>query len=299
MTGMARFLGIDGGGSSTRVLLIDETGKVLFRGQGGPSNLLVVGQDRARDAVLSILPQDEPVDAIVAGLAGADRPAVQRFWMEVLTPCARVRWVVGDYRIAWAALTEGASGLIIITGTGSIVYAEHGDKSARIGGYGWLIGDAGSGLALGREAIEAVLAEAEGWGPATALSPAVSEWAHGTSPMAILNHVYDKDTDWRSPSDLAHQIFIHADADSAAKAILMRHRDIMLRYVTAAINQVDLPDEAPVGLAGGLARMWHPHLEKSVFKATGRRLVLSQREPVEGAAWLARLWHTNNRGELI
>lgn len=292
---MAKYLGIDGGGSSTRILIKDESGHLLHQAQGGPANVLVVGEQRARHALYDILPPHTHYDGVVAGLAGSDRPAVREFWDQVLGPIASQHWVIGDYRIAWAALTEGQPGLVAIVGTGSIVYAENGKDTTRLGGYGWLIGDAGSGVTLGHDAIEAALADCEGWGPHTSLTPLVMDWASAKSPKEILNHLYHPDTDWRTASDLASVVLREASHDGVAQTIVERHQAVLIRYFRQALQRCPLPPLAPLGLTGGLASLWHSYLEPAVYKAIGVHLILSPHDPVQGASLLAQLW-SNPKG---
>jgi glucosamine kinase len=286
------YIGIDGGGSSTRLLLRTGEGHTLSQKRGGPSNVLVVGEDRARQNLLDLLPA-EPVDVLVAGLAGADRPAVRRLWRGVLSPYASQCWVVGDYRIAWAAATDGQPGLIAIVGTGSIVYAEHAQATARVGGYGWRVGDAASGFALGRSAVKAVLAALEQWGPATALQDAVAVWADGVTARQILDHVYDPQTDWRSVADLAPTVLDLARSDAVAREIVRQHGATLARYMQAGAEAVSLPASAIWALSGGLASRWLPYLKEVL--GSHPKLVVSLRDPVEGATRLAQLWHDSAR----
>lgn len=97
------YLGIDGGGSHTRALVLDDTGSVVYRGEGGPSNVLVVGEERARASLEEALATwTDSVTGGVLGMAGADRPQVTRFWQTSAVPrIGGPVLVVGDYRIAW------------------------------------------------------------------------------------------------------------------------------------------------------------------------------------------------------
>ncbi len=294
----ARFLGIDGGGSSTRAWILDESGQLVQELRGGPSNVVVVGEARARQALDAIVKGDATYDGVVAGIAGADRPWVRAFWESVLGGVSETVWVMGDYRIAWAALTDGDPGLVAIFGTGSVFYAECGDTSLRIGGYGWKIGDVGSGIALGRHAVEAALGHMEGWAPATSLTEAVVDWAKARDKAELLNYIYRPDVDWRTVSDLAGQVFVLADrGDMVAEAILKDEAAKALRYLETAHRAAGMPPASPTGLAGGLAHLWHPRLEEPWRELVGRPLVRVTREPVEGAARLARsLWGKQRQG---
>lgn len=289
----ARYLGLDGGGSSTRALVIDGGGAIQNEWAAGASNMVVVGKERASDEVSILLGQCGRVHVIVAGIAGADRPWVRQAWQELLTPYADQVWVVGDYRIAWAALTDGNPGLAAVFGTGSVFYAEGSKGSVRLGGYGWKVGDVGSGIALGRDAVEAALADLEGWGVATKLTGAVGDWASAADPAGILNFAYDPAVDWRQVSDLAGAVFAAAAAgDRVAERILTRHQNTITQYMSTAREKAGLPQETLCGLAGGLAPLWLPRIQESM----GCHLQVIERRPVEGAARLARRWHQGEGG---
>lgn len=291
-----QYLGLDGGGSTLRALTITDTGLTLASEQSGPANLLAVGEKRAREALGHVMTYDH-YDGIVAGMAGADRPWVQKFWEAALQPFADRVLVVGDYRIAWAAFTDGAPGMITIFGTGSIFYGEHYGRKARIGGYGWKIGDIGSGIALGRAAIRATLAAWEGWGPKTALGQAVSAWSGAFTPETLLNYIYAPTMDWRSVSDLASSVFTEAEAgDEAASAILGQQEQDILRQWDTLITAIHLSQTDSVGLMGGLATQWKERLNGKWQQHHGSSLITVTREPVDGAAhWAKRLGQTLGR----
>ncbi len=279
-----RFLGIDGGGSSTRAFILGPHGAILEERHAGPSNVIVVGEERADETLSSLLGTEEQFDAVVAGIAGADRPWVRDFWQTRLSRHAQAVWVTGDYHIAWAALTDGEPGLVAIFGTGSVFYAESSTHQIRLGGYGWKVGDVGSGIMLGQAAVNRVLGALEGWSAETALKDPVLAWADAHDKLTLLNHIYHPEVDWRSVSDLAAAVFRAADlGDSAAAQIIETQATLIERYFFALQQTADLPEGAPAGLAGGLAPFWLPHLEQ---RNMGSLCVVS-REPGIGAARLA------------
>ncbi len=289
----ARYLGLDGGGSSTRALVIDDAGRIQHEWSAGASNMVVVGKERACSEVANLLLQCGRVDAIAAGIAGADRPWVRQTWEELLAPYADQVTVMGDYRIAWAALTDGNPGVAAVFGTGSVFYAEGLGGQVRLGGYGWKVGDIGSGMALGRDAVKAALADLEGWGAPTQLTEAVRDWAAAPDPAGILNFAYDPAVDWRQVSDLAAAVFsVAMGGDAAAEAILTRHESGIAQYIRTAREKAGLVQGALCGLTGGLASLWHPRLRKTV---DGHLQVIARR-PVEGAARLARRRHQQEGG---
>ena len=187
---MRCFLGIDAGGTRTRALFRDASGKILGRGTAGPANPLKVGFElsereilrAARLAAVAAFPLQSlrpkirgvkpPLHAVVVGLAGVDRPPVHRRllkWLKKAIP-ARRHLLTSDAAIALAAAIGRAPGIVIISGTGSIGYAEdeHG-RAYRSGGWGTLYDDVGSGYDLGRQAVVAALRDHDGRGQRTVL----------------------------------------------------------------------------------------------------------------------------------
>jgi N-acetylglucosamine kinase-like BadF-type ATPase len=255
--------------------------------------LVAVGEQKARDALYRVITQDH-YDCIVAGMAGADRPWVRKFWETALAPFADRVLVVGDYQIAWDAFTEGTPGAVAIFGTGSIFYGENHQWTARIGGYGWKVGDVGSGIALGTAAVRAALASWEGWGPTSTLTDAVGAWSGAMQTNTLLDYLYDPNLDWRSVSDLAGAVFSHAQSgDEAAEMILRRQEHDILRQWDILLEKIHLPKAAPIGLMGGLASPWRERLNAYWQQRQGAPLLKVTREPVDGAArWAVRLGRT-------
>jgi glucosamine kinase len=169
---MAIYLGIDGGGSKTSCVIGDET-SVLGTGTGGASNLVRVGEARARESLTTAIAQTltvanlkpSEINRICVGLAGAARPeisqVVERMISEIVPGDAhpgRIT-VVGDTVIALQAAFAGGPGVIVIAGTGSIAYGRNREgQTARAGGWGFAISDEGSGHWIGRTAVAATIA---------------------------------------------------------------------------------------------------------------------------------------------
>ena len=147
---MASFLGIDGGGTRTTAWLADEHGNVLGRATAGPSNPLKVGFDACHREILRAakaaihdarrvarVPHAGPagaalkgsasrLDAVVLGLAGTDRPPIHNkleAWLRKAIP-ARKHLLTSDAAIALRAAIGDSPGIIVISGTGSIAFAQ-------------------------------------------------------------------------------------------------------------------------------------------------------------------------------
>src|SRR2546423_12777573 len=170
-------LGIDAGGTKTVCLLADERGTMLSEGRGPGANLHVAGELAVEKVLHEVMEEAigersvEPA-AICLGIAGVDREDEERTVRAIMRRIghkSRVL-VVNDALIALVAGAGDAPGIVIIAGTGSIVYGRNGGgEAARAGGWGHIIGDEGSGYWIGREALAAVMRAADRRGPATQL----------------------------------------------------------------------------------------------------------------------------------
>ena len=155
---MPLFLGIDGGGTKTKLVLGDEQ-NILAEATSGGSNLLRTGEDAVREALhagLSSLNADlSQVVRVVAGVAGSSNHDARQKLESILRERLSAEIViVGDMVIAHHAALNGEPGVLVNAGTGSIAYGRNAaGATARAGGWGFAISDEGSGHWIGRVAI--------------------------------------------------------------------------------------------------------------------------------------------------
>ena len=168
-------LGIDGGGTACRAALADAAGRILARADGGGANI-VTDPAGALATVLEVTRRlldaagvaDDAADLHAAlGLAGANVAAAAERFRAVLR-FARVR-VDSDVLIAVAGAHGSGDGVVASLGTGSVFASQRGGALRTAGGWGFVLGDQGSGAALGRAALAQVLRAADGFGPQTPL----------------------------------------------------------------------------------------------------------------------------------
>lgn len=286
-----RFLGIDGGGSTTRAVLIDQDGQVISRATAGPSNVLVVGKARSSRAVRKTLATIQgPVTALVAGFAGADRAWIHEMWSDFFTGIrpGTPSWVVADYEVAWGAHTGGEPGVIAIVGTGSVCYGQAGTQRIKIGGYGWKIGDAGSGIRLGQLAVQAALKAMDHLGDETALLNTVLEWAQAHDREGLLARIYAPGIGVRVLAELASMVLRCADDDPVAQALVVCEAERVITQLTATVKALAVPSLTRIGLIGGLAQLWHPFLHAEGLKAGLPLVVVVPTTPDVGAAMMAQ-----------
>ena len=153
-------IGIDGGGTKTLGVLITENGDILGYKEAGPSNFLSVGLDETvknLETVIYGLCMDQGLSLkdvkIGMGLAGVGREKDKETLKEALQSRNFDFVVDTDVVAALMAATEGGDGVVVIGGTGSIAYGIRGGKTVRVGGWGYLLGDEGSGYYIGKRAM--------------------------------------------------------------------------------------------------------------------------------------------------
>jgi N-acetylglucosamine kinase-like BadF-type ATPase len=172
------YAGIDAGGSSCKCLVINEKKETLASIETGPANYQVVGFTSALIEVQKAVVQAcneagiDFIDIMGIGMAGAGRETDIRKIKEKLLPLEKVKqaYITDDARIALMGAHGGRPGMVVIAGTGSIVYALTTEgKIIRAGGWGPLLGDEGSGFWLGLKGIKAIIMAREGRGMNTSL----------------------------------------------------------------------------------------------------------------------------------
>ena len=259
-------LGIDAGGTKTVCLLADEHGRVRATARGPGANLQTLGElevekvlHEVMDSVLA--DEDAPPAAICLGMAGVDRPhdnAIVRGIMRRIGHKAPVL-VVND---ALAALVAGAGedgpGIVLIAGTGSICYGRNdAGQAARSGGWGYILGDEGSGWWIGRQALTAVMRAADGRGPATLLTGRVLAHFGFSQPSDLVHEIYYRETGRRSVAGLTGVVQATADeGDVVARQVLSEAADELVLCVRSVATRLEMRGRRfPLVLSGSLFRV--------------------------------------------
>jgi N-acetylglucosamine kinase-like BadF-type ATPase len=298
---MVHVLGIDAGGTKTVCLLADEQGLIVSQSRGGGANLQAVGELEVEKVLYTVMEEaigDRTVipNAICLGIAGVDRPddlAVVRRIMQRIGYKARVL-VVNDALVALEAGAPGEPGVVIISGTGSIAYGRNSaGEAARAGGWGYVLGDEGSGYWIGRAALRAVLREADRRGPRTALTPLLLKHFGVDQAQGLIYEVYHSNLKPSAIGALATCVqAAFAEGDPAAIGILRSAADELESSALSVARRLDLMGQ-PFSfiLAGGIFRAV-PWLQQELVRrlpvaAPNSIAILLDREPAEGAVRLA------------
>jgi len=257
VVGLELVLGVDGGGSETRCVALALDGREVGRGVGGPSNPLTVGLEASRESILEAasqaLVEGGDVRASVLGLAGAYRSqAGTRLKASLPGWMGRVE-VVSDARAAWAGATALNPGVVVIAGTGSIAYGVDGrGVEAYSGGWGWLLGDEGSGFWVGREAVARALKALGGQGEETALVGALEAYLGVGGSEGLLDWAYSG----RGPREFASLVplvrRVARRGDSVAQTILAEAGGWLASLAVDVVRRLGLEGGCAIYPCGGV-----------------------------------------------
>jgi glucosamine kinase len=294
-------LGIDVGGTKTVCLLADDDERVIADGREAGANLQGAGELALEKVLHSVM--EETLEgtgitpsAICLGIAGVDRAsdeAVVRSIMRRIGYKARVL-VVNDALIALQAGVRDAAGVVIVSGTGSIAYGRNDrGEASRAGGWGYVLGDEGSGYWIGRLALRAVVRHADGRGRVTSLTPRLLAHFGVKRATELIHIVYHEELSPRSIAAVARYVQ-HArdEGDAVAAGILNRAADELLTAATAVTARLDLTDQPfTFVLSGGMfhALPWLCDQMQLLLPALARQgsVMRLGEEPALGAVRLA------------
>lgn len=292
---MSVYLGLDCGGSSSRVLFIDDSGLVLFQGQSGAANLVSTPESRLRRNLNHAsynCPAPEFVCGCFAGMINEETRIFGLTLLKGLFPAAKIR-VEPDYTAAFYACPQGTD-LCVIAGTGSLVCSRQGKSMVKSGGRGYLLGDYGSGYQYGRDALVHYLDHRKDASPRLLKS---IEEVYGTVDEGLLvTSVYRAPTPATQLAKLAKAISLdaaegHPYAVASVKKNVGQLMEIVAHHIDTYVRD---QKQVKVCLAGGL---WKgcASLRDSFAKAISARMpdreievVRIGRPPIYGAIELAK-----------
>ena len=325
-------LGVDAGGTASRAVVATPDGEILGRGSAGPGNPTAAGLQAAQSigtAISTALHGLDPATVFtgVVGVAGVSiladpqvAAAFSREWAAIGLSCPIA--VVGDAVTAFAAGTPAASGAVLIAGTGAVAARiENRTISGTADGLGWLLGDEGSGLWLGLQAVRAVarawpLSTAElahrGPRPAAPTQPEPQPQPSPSGLAASRTSPFPAAASGAGLEGLAAEVAAHAGVGSRDELVQWAGRQApsafaalaplvcasaatgdptAVRLTTEAATRLAAtlaelgPHDGPVVLAGGLLAANTPVRKALLAIVPGQ--VTTSRDPAAGAAWLA------------
>jgi glucosamine kinase len=297
---MSIFAGIDGGGSKTACLIGDES-SLLGSSVAGPSNLVRVGEPRARDAIHTAIRQacalakvaPSEISRTCIGIAGGARAETAGLVQKILSELVSGEVeVVGDMVIAAEAAMGGEPGVVVVAGTGSIAYGRNAaGHTARAGGWGFAISDEGSAHWIGRAVVAGVMrAYDENQGPAL-LEDLMKAWQVNTREQMILSANASPPPDF---AGLLPTIIAAANSKDAIAQDVLAQAGAELAALGKIVIARLFPQEqdVPVAMSGGVFR--NAAVVRRIFYNNLRlkhpNVILRENvvDPVKGALALAR-----------
>ena len=301
------FLGIDGGGTKTAFKLIDENGLVLNKIYKSSSNPNDIGMENTIAVLkegISEVCNGIPYSKVTmfAGLSGGGLTSenavlLNRFFKKF----GFYTFDNGSDVENLVSFADYEKCVLVIMGTGFIVYALNGEERKRISGWGQFFDDGGSGYTLGRDAITAVLCEADGSGEQTKLTSLLEGRIGETVPMHLAKFYQGGK---RYIAGFADLVFLAAESgDKVSADILEKNMVFVADKINAALedlaNHSDC-ENIPILFSGRIsekADMLFPLIKKHIF-ASNCCLTRLEREPVDGAVKRAKsIFALKSKGE--
>ena len=300
-----RVIGVDGGGTKTLAWLAELKSDcppiIVGRGSAGPANPCAVGQTAAvaaiREAIDSAFADaDQPVQTVAAAcfsIAGTGPVAERRGledWIDGQIIADQIQ-MSNDAEPILACLPE-RWGVALISGTGSFALGRSlAGTQERAGGWGYLVGDEGSGYAIAIEALRSAFRSVDGRGPETAMLPALLAHLGVFDASSLVSHLYAAETDRRRIADLAPVVLEIAESgDPVAGAVVAGAAHGLTELVLTLNTRLALQQPVPLAVAGGVlvrSERIRRLVAEELHSAGVETQIQIVAEPVRGAVELA------------
>ncbi len=296
------FIGLDGGGTHSFAIAVDSAGGKLATAKAGSLNFFGSGLPSARRNLKKLaaslkrqLRPETQIDRIVVGCAALFSDATKAEKANLcrgILPLERTR-VVSDCQTACFGATLGRPGIVIIAGTGSIMLAQNeAGQEKRVGGWGHVLGDAGSAYWMALEAVKAAISAEEGLGPKTNLGRFICQWFKVKKLTEVLPIIHDpeflKERFAMLASHLAYKV---GSRDRALREICQRAAQELALQAAAAVKLARVKTRPlPVYLVGGVLTnnpLVRAGLVAALKKSCAVRIARPRLSPLLGAAALA------------
>ncbi len=267
------YAGFDGGGSRTTCCLTDEYGRLLGMGSGGPLNYLFCGKETAHQSITDALSGAfsaadlalQPLKgcfvssaAILLGHGDAHR--------DFFDECIQAEQLTCDSDIlpVWFGGTRFDPAVVVIAGTGSIAYGCKEDNFIRVGGWGPLLGDEGSGYDLGQRALQTAARMSDGrLSPDPTFLSEILRFYQVAQAHGLISAVNKADSREKI-AGCAKLVFELADAGNLTAETLITQTVDELALLIETARAKSGEKRFPVILSGGLAAPVFPRLQKRV-----------------------------------
>jgi len=296
------YIGIDGGGSFSRLVAVDEKMQIICRQEGKSTNIASIGYDGVLENIKSLFAELNSANGmslaacqgICIGTAGVGLTENARLMEQIFRSMGYIGKlkIITDGELVLIAESKGAPGVAVISGTGSIAYAMDGfGNTLRAGGWGHLIDDEGSGYGIGIDAIKCALMDIDGRGEKTILTDMIVQHFNLERIDDVLKYVYGADFTKARIAEAALLVYrAFKDGDRVAALIQDRAAAALVALATALIEKTGL-DKHKIVISGSVL-LQNSDIRSKFCTAIagnfpGMKIVERNEDPEVGAAHLA------------
>jgi N-acetylglucosamine kinase-like BadF-type ATPase len=302
---MNYFLGVDGGGTKTELILADQVGQIKAQAQAGPTSLVAAGQDQARqnlekglEELMAQVDDQVEIQLTVMGLASIDTDQEEKQAAKIFQPIfsefnVKEFAVMSDAVIALVNGTDRENAIVLIAGTGSNCYGENEQgEIAKVSGLDYLLTDQGSAYDIGCKVLRSAAKSFDGRGPKTVLEEKVCQHFSVDKFYQLKEKVYRPSLNKTQIAELAQVWFEALEAgDEVAQAIFEWEAQELWLMAETVANELNLnEDRFDLVLEGSLAqssRMIKFFNQRLVEFNSSAEIILPHQAAVHGALKLA------------
>lgn len=266
-------IGIDGGGTHSTAVAAWPDGRIAAIAYGGGLNYHNIGVDTVRRRLHDMVQElcekaGAPLYRVCVGMSALDGPADEHthalFTSDLIS--REQLDLQSDAYIALMSFTRGEPGMIVICGTGSMLLLRDETGAQHVsGGWGYLLGDTGSGYTLAREGLLAAIDASEGLGYPTALESLACRYFGTSTLRQTIDHIYAPGFTPDRMAGFAQHVLEAADAgDAAACDVLQRNMNRLARQAVCLLDKA--PSARRIGLYGGIFA--HSEKARACFRDT-------------------------------
>ena len=301
---MKYYIGIDGGATKTIGLISDLEGKILGRVETGPVNyhkesIELLEENITKNIEKLLLKVNGPVNDIkkvVMGISGIDRPMEKKMIKEFILKIgiSKKAKIFNDAVIALKGGTKNGYGIVVVSGTGSIVYwINKKGKVKRVGGWGNILDDIGSGYDIGLRGLKAIMASYDKKIPKTILTRLILKKLNVKSPSEIILWLDKSKNIKLDIAQLSYQVLqAYKRKDKTAVKILDHVTNDLCLGAKIAAKDLSLKNSYEIVLSGGMFLKnldYFEIMKKKLLKTLkNSKVIFPCHEPAYGALMLAR-----------
>lgn len=263
---MNYYFGFDGGATRCRLSICNNKGRILFKSEAGSSNVFAVGADSVANNIIGLIEEgikylNITKDELYAGCfgsAGVARDKDLIFFKDLFKkylPKSKV-YICSDAEILLVGGLNSLSGICLIGGTGSICFgrSESGEV-IRAGGFGWRLGDEGSGWHIAHSAIARTLKSKEDRDFPTMLDKYILKFFHINKLEDIISIVNDESTTKSDIGNFAKYVTVAADENDFLAIDILKTAGVSLfDLVNSVVKRMTKNHEKKLVLAGGVIK---------------------------------------------